>query len=98
MVLLSDDELIDMFLSFGFVAFKGSHHSLWYRACPGLWFLSLDPEERVGVQVTQRDGETVRKLLGRKQLRVQKIFSVVLNILALLGRFTEKRTLVRTFL
>ena len=98
MVLLSDDELIDMFLSFGFMALQSGDHPLRYRASPGLWLLPLDPEERVGVQVTERDGETVGKLLGRQQLRVQKIFSVVLNILPLLGRFTEKRTLVRTFL
>merc|ERR1719150_1037985 len=92
MVLLSDDELIDMFLSFGFMAFQSGHHALRYGAGPGLWLLSLDPEERVGVQVTQRDGETVRKLLGRQQLRVKKIFSVVLHILALLGRFTALRS------
>ena len=98
MMFLSDDELIDVFLSFGFMAFKSGHHSLWYRPGPGLRFLSLDPQEGIGVEVTQRDGETVRKLLGRQQLRVKKVFSVVLHLLSLLGGFTEKRTFVRTFL
>ena len=85
MMLLRDDELIDVFLSFGFMAFKSGHHSLRNRAGPGLRLLSLDPQEGVSVEVAQRDGETVGELLGRQQLRVKKVFSVVLHLLSLLG-------------
>ena len=89
MVLLSDDELVDVLLSLGFVRLQGGCNSFRNSGRPSLRLLSLNPQEGICVKIAETNGEAVRKFLGRQKLRVQKVLPVTINLLSLLSGFAR---------
>ena len=70
-MLLCDDELVDMFLTLGFMRLQCRGHAFRNRSSPGLGFLSLNPQERISFEISQRYRETIRKLLGWKKFCIK---------------------------
>ena len=90
-MLLRDDELVDVLLTLGLVSLQSRGHSIRHGGRPGLGLLPLDPQEGVGVEVAEADGESLGKLFRRQELCVKKILSVSIHLFSVLSRFTKNK-------